>query len=343
MNAKTFATATRQEPEGATGSMKKIFVEALAAGDTIDDEFALAEKAVLQKRDGNQYLNVVLADRTGRIKGVVWDNVQTIAAKTAAGDFVRVRGSVSEYRGSPQMVIKSMTTVDPDQVNPEDFLPATELDVDHLFDRLLKLSGTFTTPWLRRLFEAFWDDADFVKRFKKAPAAKRMHHAYIGGLLVHCLSMAMLADKIAAHYSGLDRDLLIAGAVLHDIGKLREFDYATAIDYSDEGRLLSHIVIGLEMLDEKLRQIPEVPRDGANRLKHMIISHHGDPAFGALEPPKTVEALVLHYIDDLDSKVNAVREFMAKEDPSQSWTGYHRILGRHFYMGGNPSPATEDP
>ena len=321
--------------------MKKIFVEALTPGDVIEDEFALAEKAVLQKRDGNQYLNVVLADRTGHIKGVVWDNVQAIAAATAAGDFVRVGGSVSEYRGTPQLVIKTMTAIGAEAVDPEDFLPATALDVDQLFERLVKLSRTFTTPWLSRLFEAFWQDEAFVAGFKKAPAAKRMHHAYIGGLLVHCLSMALLADKIAAHYNGLDRDLLIAGAILHDIGKLREFDYATAIDYSVEGRLLSHIVIGLEMLDAKLRRIPDVPREGANLLKHMIVSHHGDPAFGALEPPKTIEAVVLHYIDDLDSKVNAVREFMAKEDPSQTWTSFHRVLGRHFYMGGGDASSEE--
>ena len=321
--------------------MKKIFVEALTPGDVIEDEFALAEKAVLQKRDGNQYLNVVLADRTGHIKGVVWDNVQAIAAAAAVGDFVRVSGSVSEYRGTPQLVIKAMTAIGAEAVDPEDFLPATALDVDQLFERLVKLSRTFTTPWLSRLFEAFWQDEAFVAGFKKAPAAKRMHHAYIGGLLVHCLSMALLADKIAAHYNGLDRDLLIAGAILHDIGKLREFDYATAIDYSVEGRLLSHIVIGLEMLDAKLRRIPDVPREGANLLKHMIVSHHGDPAFGALEPPKTIEAVVLHYIDDLDSKVNAVREFMAKEDPSQTWTSFHRVLGRHFYMGGGDASSEE--
>ena len=312
---------------------KKTFVAALSRGDTVDDEFALAEKTVLQKRDGNQYLNVVLADRSGQIKGVVWDNVRSIAAAAEAGDFVRVTGSVSEYRGTPQLVIKSMTAVAADRVSTEDFLPATELDVDQLFERLVNLTHTFTTPWLKSLFAAFWQDEAFVAGFKKAPAAKRMHHAYLGGLLVHCLSMAVLADKLAAHYNGLDRDLLIAGAILHDVGKLREFDYATVIDYSDEGRLLSHIVIGLEMLDEKLRQIPDVPRDQANLLKHMIVSHHGEPAFGALEPPKTVEAVVLHYIDDLDSKINAVREFMAKEDSDQAWTSFHRILGRHFYRG----------
>ena len=313
--------------------MKKAFVENISPGDTIEDEFALVERTVLQKRDGNRYLNVILADRTGQIKGVVWDNVRGIAAAAAVGDFVQVTGSVSEYRGTPQMVIRAMAALPPDAVNPDDFLPATDMDVDQLCERLVNITRTFTTPWLNHLFEAFWQDEDFVACFKKAPAAKRMHHAYLGGLMVHCLSMAVLADKIASHYNGLDRDLLIAGAVLHDIGKLREFDYTAAIDYSDEGRLLSHMVIGIEMLDEKLREIPGVPREQANLLKHMIVSHHGEPAFGAPEPPKTIEAVVLHYIDDLDSKINAVREFMAKEDSSQTWTSYHRLLGRHFYMG----------
>jgi 3'-5' exoribonuclease len=314
--------------------MKKVFVDTLLPGDAIDDEFALAEKTILQKRDGAHYLNIVLADRSGQIKGVVWENVQAIAAAANPGDFVRVTGSVSEYRGKRQLVVKTLAAIPADGVNSEDFLPATDMDVDQLFERLVKITRTFTTPWLNRLFEAFWEDEVFVTAFKKAPAAKLMHHAYLGGLLVHCLSMAVLADKIAAHYNGLDRDLLIAGAILHDIGKLREFDYATSIDYSDEGRLLSHIAIGLEMLDEKVRQIPDAPRDHVNLLKHMLVSHHGEPAFGALELPKTIEAVALHFIDDLDSKINAVREFMAKEDPDQTWTSYHRILGRHFYMGG---------
>jgi 3'-5' exoribonuclease len=320
---------------------KKTFVESLAPGEAVDEAFVLAEKTLLQKRDGNQFLNLVLADRTGQIKGVVWDNVRAIAAAANIGDFVRITGNVSEYRGTLQLVVKSMAAVGADDVNPADFLPATDLDVEQLFERMVHITRSFTTPWLRRLFDAFWDDEAFTSAFKKAPAAKRMHHAYLGGLLVHCLSMAVLADKLAAHYNGLDRDLLIAGAILHDIGKLREFDYVTAIDYSDEGRLLSHIAIGLEMLDEKLRQIPDVPREGSNHLKHMIVSHHGEPAFGALEPPKTIEAVVLHFIDDLDSKINAVREFMAKEDPGQAWTSYHRILGRHFYMGRSGDEAAK--
>ena len=246
---------------------------------------------------------------------------------------MRISGNVSEYRGAPQLVVRAMATVDPARVDVADFLPATDLDLDQLFERLLNLTRSIQTPWLKALFEDFWADPDFVARFKRAPAAKMMHHAYIGGLLVHCLSMAVLADKVASHYSGVDRDLLIAGAILHDIGKVREFDFTTAIDYSEEGRLLSHIVIGLEMVEKRLQKLADVPREEANLLKHLIVSHHGAPEFGAVEPPKTIEAVLLHYIDEIDSKINAIREFMAKDATSPTWTAYHRVLGRHFHRG----------
>ncbi len=145
--------------------------------------------------------------------------------------------------------------------------------------------------------------------------------------------MALLADRIAGHYSGVDRDLLLAGTILHDIGKIREFNYKYSIDYSDEGRLLSHIVIGIMMLDEKLEEVEDFPQDQAVLLRHMIVSHHGTREFGSPEPPKTIEAVLLNYIDEIDAKVKGIRDFMATEDPNESWTSYHRLLGRHFFRG----------
>jgi 3'-5' exoribonuclease len=160
-----------------------------------------------------------------------------------------------------------------------------------------------------------------------------MHHAYIGGLLEHTLSMAVLADKIAGHYNGIDRDLLVSGALLHDIGKIREFSYDMGIDYSDEGRLVNHIAIGLQMIEEKIRTITSFPEEPALLLKHMVISHHGSRELGSPEPPKTIEAVMLNCIDEMDSRVQAVREFMGKEDSGETWTSFHRLLGRHFYRG----------
>jgi len=313
--------------------MKKRFIADIKAGDRVDDVFVLAEKAMSQKRDGNNFLNVIISDKTGDLKGVVWDNVDQIAAAVTSGDFVSIRGTVSEYRGTLQLVVKGMDRCSRDAVDPKDFLPATPRDIEGMFQRLVKITASLTTPYLKALFDAFWKDEEFVRKFKTAPAAKKMHHAYIGGLLEHTLSMTSLADKVAGHYSGIDRDLLVAGAVLHDIGKTDEFEYQFKIDYTDEGRLLNHIVIGLKMVDDKLSEIEDVPEDRIFLLKHMLVSHHGTREFGSPEPPKTIEAVLLNYIDEIDSKVNGIRDFMASEDPNETWTSYHRLLERHFYMG----------
>lgn len=313
--------------------MKKQFINDFKPGDFIDDIFVLAEKTVAQKKDGNNYLNVTLADKTGSIKGVVWDNVDRIVAGLSSGDVVSIQATVNEYKGAAQLVIKNMAPCPAEAVDPSEFLPATRLDIENMFERLLKIAAALQDGHLKVLLNAFWNDEEFVRQFKTAPAAKKMHHAYIGGLLEHTLSMATLAEKIAGHYSGIDRDLLITGAILHDIGKTRELEYTFKIDYSDQGRLLSHIVIGLEMIADKLVNINDFPEEQELLLKHMIVSHHGTQEFGSPEPPKTIEAVLLNYIDEMDSKVKGIRDFMASEDAHETWTSFHRLLGRHFYLG----------
>lgn len=314
-------------------TMKRQFVNGLEPGDFVDDVFVLSEKNMAQKRDGSNYLNVTLADKTGSIKGVVWDNVDQIAQAATSGDFVHIQGNINEYRGTAQLVIKRMAACPAESVDAGEFLPKTTRDIDTMFERLVRITDSLTDEHLKGLFEAFWQDEAFVRKFKAAPAAKKMHHAYIGGLLEHTLSMASLAEKIAAHYSGVDRDMLISGAILHDVGKTRELEFQYKIDYSDEGRLLSHIVMGLEMIEAKLSQVPGFPDDRRILLKHMVVSHHGSQEFGSPEPPKTIEAVLLHYIDEMDSKVKGVRDFIASEDANETWTSYHKLLGRHFYIG----------
>jgi 3'-5' exoribonuclease len=313
--------------------MKKQFIADIKAGDGVDDIFVLSEKILSQKRDGDNFLNVTISDKTGTLKGVVWDNVNQIATGITSGDFAYVNGSVSEYKGALQVVIKKMEPYPPDRVDPSDFLPQTSRNIEDMFERLVKRANSITTDYLKALTNAFFNDREFVNKFKTAPAAKKMHHAYIGGLLEHTVSMASLADKIAGHYGGVNRDLLLTGAILHDIGKIDEFDYQSKIDYSDKGRLLNHIVIGIKMVDDKLSGIHNFPEDQMLLLKHMIVSHHGTREFGSPEPPKTIEAVLLNYIDEIDSKVNAVRDFIASEDPDEIWTSYHRLLERHFYKG----------
>lgn len=313
--------------------MKKQFIADLKFGDPVRDIFLLSEKNLAKKKDGNSYLTVTFSDKTGEIKGVMWDNVDQTARTVSSGDFVMVEGDTSEYKGVQQLVVRSMEKYSEHMIDPGDFLPSTKRDPEEMFERLLMVIESIEKVYMKDLFEAFWRDTNFLSNFKAAPAAKNMHHAYIGGLLEHTLSMASLADKIAGHYRGIDRDLLIAGAVLHDIGKTIEYTYRFAIDYSDKGRLLSHIAIGLEMLNEKLNEINDFPDEQAILLKHMIISHHGAREFGSLEPPKTIEAMILNYIDEIDAKVNGVRDFMDREGGGEGWTSYHRVLGRHFYIG----------
>jgi 3'-5' exoribonuclease len=272
-------------------------------------------------------------DRSGNIKAVAWDSVQAISKGFAAGDYVRVKGNAVEYRETLQLVLQRLERPDPAEINARDFLPATERDTDHMLDRLIQISQTVENQHLSRLLAAFFNDKAFVDRFKAAPAAKKMHHAYLGGLLEHTLSIARLIEAIAGHYKGIDRDLLLTGGILHDIGKIYEFSYETHIDYSDAGRLLNHIVIGVEMLETKIATLNNFPEDLALVLKHMIVSHHGTRDFGSPEPPKTLEAIILYYLDELDAKVTGVRSFMEAEDPEATWTPYHRVFERFFYRG----------
>jgi 3'-5' exoribonuclease len=313
--------------------MKTIFIRDIKAGDFVDEVFVLAEKNLSRKKDGTAYLSLTAADKTGILKGVMWDNLGRFGEEACSGDFVRITGNVSEYRGTLQLVVKSASIIKPEEVDPTDFLPATERDVEGMFNRLVQLVETLRTPHLKSLLLSFFRDTDFVKRFKIAPAAKQMHHAYLGGLLEHTLSMALLVEKIAGHYGGIDRDMLLTGAVLHDIGKIREFEYDVKIDYSDEGRFLSHIVIGALMVREKIQALPDFPKEAQDLILHMVVSHHGSREFGSPEPPKTIEAVMLNYIDEIDAKVNGIREFVESEGSGENWTSYHRILARHFYTG----------
>lgn len=313
--------------------MKKQFVNQIKSGDIIDDRFAVSEKSLARKKDGNPFLTLVFSDKTGVVKGVVWDDAENTAQTVAAGDIVHVAGTANQYRETLQITVKSMSAVSRDTVDPSDFMPASRRNPDQMMERLIKLADTIRTPHLKALLASFWEDDDFVRQFKTAPAAKHMHHAYIGGLLEHTLSLALLADRVVEHYGGIDRDMLIAGAILHDIGKTKEFEYDNRIDYSMEGRLISHIVIGIELIEKKIAAMDHFPPVPALLLKHMIISHHGSREFGSPEPPKTLESVMLNYLDEIDSKINGIREFMASQDPGSEWTSYHKMLERFFYKG----------
>ena len=315
---------------------KTTFVENIQPGEKVDAVFAVTGKSVSHRKDGAPFLNLTLVDRTGSVRAIMWDLLPDTLGSFDNGDYVSVLANAGTYRDQLQLTIKALRPAPEDQVDPGDFLPVCPTDPQKLFAKLKELTETITDPFLGRLMEAFWEDEAFVNGFTTAPAGKKMHHAYIGGLAEHTLSVALLVDPLAGHYvknKGLNRDLLLVGAVLHDIGKVEEFQWKAAIDYSDAGRLLGHAVLGVRLLDEKISAIPDFPNETAMLLRHMIVSHHGEREFGAVELPKTLEAIILNNIDDLDAKVNGVRTFMDQEDNGEAWTGYHRLMERYFYRG----------
>ena len=314
--------------------MKTTFIETLVEGSAVHDIFIVSEKILSNKKDGQPYIQVNLTDKTGSIKGVIWDNVENFSSSFKQGDYAKIQGRVTSFRSEPQLTIISIQKVLIENVNPSDFLPKTQRDPAKMLSSLQEQSETINNKYLKAVIQAFWSDEKFVQKFCIAPAAKKMHHAYLGGLLEHTLSVCMLVDRlIQCHYRGIDRDLLLTGAILHDIGKIYEFEYKTMIDYSDEGRLLNHIIIGIRMLDEKIAIIPDFPNQTASLLRHMIASHHGKRLFGSPEPPKTLESIILHYLDDMDSKIMGVRDYMEGSDESSDWTSYHYPMERQFYKG----------
>lgn len=316
--------------------MKKVYAGHIQDRDIIKESFLVREKITAMARNGKPYLTIKLMDRTGEVEGRVWDRVEEFAGCFEKDDFIQVQGKASLYLGKMQLVIQDLKKIEDAQVDLADYLPVAERSVEDMLSELREQVVSLQTPCLRELMNLFLADDTFMTGYASAPAAKAIHHVYLGGLLDHSLSVARLAHDICRHYPKVNRDMLVTGALLHDIGKVAELCYERAFGYTDEGKLLGHITIGFQMLDSKLAQIEDFPRDLAVLLKHLLLSHHGQYEYGSPKRPKTLEAIILNYLDDLDSKINGIQTHMQKEpDNDETWTAYHRIYDRYFYK----SPA----
>jgi 3'-5' exoribonuclease len=296
--------------------------------------FVASEKQLRTARNGTVYLDLKLADKTGEISGKMWEKAAETSASFRSGDVVYLRARTEIYKEKVQLSITEIMPVPRGAFDPADFLPVCPHDPDLLSERLSKLVAGMGEGPLRRLCEDVLADSRIMTRFRLAPAAKSMHHAYIGGLLEHTVSVVTLVYRICNHYPELDRDLLIAGAFLHDIGKIEEFVYDTHIDYSDAGRLIGHMVMGTQIIEEKVRRIEGFPEDTSLLLKHLVLSHHGEAQFGAVRLPASREAFALHLADDLDAKMNAIGRILAEAGGDDgAWTRFETIFGRHFFRG----------
>ncbi|MCE5335565.1 MAG: HD domain-containing protein [Desulfobacteraceae bacterium] len=324
--------------------MAKVFISDIRPNQEIQSLFVAAERQLRTARNGKPYLDVKFTDKTGEISGKMWEKAAETAEHFKPGDVVYLRARSELYSEKLQLNVTEILPVPDGGFDSSDFLPVCPLDLDVLFERLEKALNQISDGFLRRLCLDMIGDAGIAARFRRAPAAKSMHHAYLGGLLEHTFSVIGLAYRICAHYPDLDRDLLTAGAFLHDIGKIEEFVYDVSIEYSDAGRLVGHMVLGVQMIEEKIRGIEGFPQETAMLLKHLVLSHHGEAQFGAVKLPASREAFALHLADDLDAKMNAIRRIVSKPGYGDStWTGFETLFGRHFFRGFPASAPEEGP
>ncbi len=313
--------------------MERTFINQIRENDVVEGVFWVKEKSLSTSRTGSPYLRVRLADRTGEIEGRVWDGVEEFADLFERDDFIRIKAQANSYQDRVQLNIKSLKRCEVDEVSLDDFLPSSARDPDEMLAELVKISTTIGNRYLKKLVMAFLEGEEFISLFKRAPGAKRLHHVYLGGLLEHTLSVVHLIQKTKGHYTGINHDLLLAGGILHDVGKVHELSYERAFEYTDEGRLVGHIVIGVEMVDKEIARIEGFPSELAMLMKHLLLSHHGQYEWGSPKRPKTLEAQILHHLDDMDAKVHGIQEFMKKVEEGSRWTGYHRMFERFFYVG----------
>ena len=298
-----------------------------------------SDKQLRPNRNGNLYLQVELSDRSGAIGARLWNASEAVYKSFDNGDYVRVEGATQLFQGAMQLIATRLTKVDPGEISPDDFTPLPAVEVDKLLVRLGEILRGMTDPHLRNLAECFLLDELLMAKLARAPAGVKAHHAYQGGLLEHVVTLMEVILRISPCYPQIDRDLLLTGAFLHDLGKLDELSYERDLAYTDEGQLLGHLVMAVSLLDAKLAEAEKLanealPPETVLRLKHMLVSHHGEYQFGSPKLPMTVEGVALYCLDNLDSKVNAFAQLL-RDDPNvdSPWTSFHANLNRKLFKG----------
>jgi 3'-5' exoribonuclease len=324
--------------------MSRRFVSQLAHQEPVDQIFLASEKQLRPNRNGNLYLQIELSDRSGSISARMWNASEQDYRAFENGDYVHVEGSTQLFQGTIQLIATSISRAQASAVNPEDFLNLDAKAIDVLVGRLTQHLRRLADPHLRSLGECFLVDEEFMRKFCRAPAGVKNHHAYLGGLLEHVVGLMDLSRRLDGLYAALDTDLLVMGAFLHDMGKIDELAYEREFAYTDEGQLIGHLVMAVGLLERKIAEAEKLsgesfPVETALRLKHMIVSHHGQYEFGSPKLPMTLEAVALHQLDNLDAKLHCFQQLMS-DDPNvdSHWTNFHQSLGRKLYKGA-ASPA----
>jgi 3'-5' exoribonuclease len=319
--------------------MPRRYVNQFGHQDAVDEVFLASEKQLRPNRSGNLYLQLELSDRTGAIGARMWNASEALYKSFNNGDYVRVEGTTQLFQGALQLIATRLVRVDPAEVDEADFNPLPAVEVDKLLLRLGEMLRGMSNPHLRNLAECFLLDEPLMQKLALAPAGIKNHHAYRGGLVEHVVNLMEVVLRVSPCYPQLDRDLLLTGAFLHDIGKTDELSYQRDLGYTDEGQLIGHQIMAVSMLEAKVREAEKlagetIPGEIVLRIKHMLISHHGEYEFGSPKLPMTLEAVALYYLDNLDAKLNSFEQLI-RNDPNvdSAWTNYHANLSRKLFKG----------
>ena len=313
--------------------MSKQLIKDIRPGEEVKSIFFTQRKELRKTRRGDPYISLELADRSGSVEAKIWDQVARYKDSFSEKEFVAVNGRAGVYQDRLQLEIKTIRRCREEEVDLDQFLRKAESDPVELEETLRLMVSEFRQRSLRELLQRLLDDESFMEKFRRAPAAKSYHHPYLGGLLEHTVSVALMCEKVCDLYPGVDRELLLAAAILHDAGKVRELEYRRSILYSDEGRFLGHLVLGDEMVREIARAVPGFPPELEMRLRHAILSHHGELEWGSPKQPMTLEALILHHVDNLDAKLNSFLEVTGRRGEGEGrWTDMRNLFKRPLYV-----------
>ncbi|MCX7822142.1 MAG: HD domain-containing protein [Syntrophobacterales bacterium] len=304
----------------------------------INSIFVVGEKKRLTTKQGDSYLHLTLLDKTGSIKAKIWDDSKIPFDSVPDDGVVSVSGRAETFNNTIQIIIETIQPVETRYINPSDFVPSSEKDPEKLLRELQKILKPAFSSVFKAILESFFNNKTFIEAFKRAPGAVKIHHAYIGGLLEHTLGVVKLCSLLCSLYPFLDRPTLLTGALFHDIGKIREYRYDWKLDYTDEGRLIGHSVLGVQIIDELVPPSSPLPSDTIMILKHMILSHHGEIETGAVQLPMTREAMALHLADNLDAKMASLNQIYEEFSQEERWTPYQNFYSRRFFLA---SPETE--
>jgi len=302
------------------------FIETIKENDQIVDHYLCTQKQILKTRAGKTYYSVRLQDKTGTIDAKIWDLNDSIG-HFETGDYVKIDGLVVTFQGGLQLNIRKVRKSKEDEYNPLDYLPTTQYDIDDMFKEFVGFINKIEDKYINQLMKEFFvNDRELAQRFKTHGAAKRVHHSFYGGLLEHTLGMLRICDFLADAYPQVNRDVLFAGAFLHDIGKTEELSKLPIVDYTDEGQLIGHIVIAVQWINEKAGKIPGFPKPLLNMIKHCVLAHHGELEYGSPKKPAILEAILLHYADNIDAKVMTFTSLLSQSEPEEDWAGYQRLF-----------------